>query len=308
MKTFIFLLLACASSAFGEVGALLIDSTSGQVNKPNITVTGSVGAGSMSTHSLVASATGTEDSPVVGLSETGASAGFFSQGVNFASPAVTIRRTGTAGCAPASTALLFLQTGAESTGTCVTLLIGGCTVTGGDNYILCFADSSIACRGGIREYMNNKVQGPVTIDPTYMQLLDQYGNIAVSWGGGGVTLRNLSASSLPGYPSDGTKILYGNGTWSVPTLPGVTVSAAPTTVTASHGTFTWSMPFQGPGYKKMLVYFNGFTGTLTTTFPTVFTYPPLATGPCASSCSSITTTGYYCAGTSLTGWLILEGF
>lgn len=131
--------------------------------------------------------TGGEDTELVGTSDNGASAGFVQQSVHFSSPAFVVQRTGTAGGEMATSGAFFVQTGQETSGTTPVMVIGGCAVTSGDNYIISFGDGSIQFHGGIRSYLSNQKPGKISIDPNLLQLVAEDGVTPVlSWSGSNV--------------------------------------------------------------------------------------------------------------------------
>lgn len=143
-------------------------------------------AGTWNTQQVYASS-GTQDTPVVGWSETGASAGYFGQAINFDSAALTVERTGTTGCAPATSAALVVHTGPETTGTSLVFQFGGCFLLSGDNYFVGFGDCSISPRGGIRRFLNRETPGAMSIDIVDSQLMAEDGITPVlSWSGSSV--------------------------------------------------------------------------------------------------------------------------
>jgi hypothetical protein len=81
------------------------------------------------------------------------------------------------------------------------------------------------------------------------------------------------------------------------------------------GTVYWVMPFQGSGYKKVLVYLDAYendTATAQTiTYPTAFTQTPNITNPGAVPGVSTTTTALSIdpdTTTAYTGWITVEGY
>ena len=89
-------------------------------------------------------------------------------------------------------------------------------------------------------------------------------------------------------------------------------SGSPTAVAGTTGTYQYNQPFTGASYKKVLIYFNGYTKATTSSFnfPTGFTKlpivaanntiitPTLATGSCQIPIVAV----------PQTGWIILEGY
>jgi hypothetical protein len=91
----------------------------------------------------------------------------------------------------------------------------------------------------------------------------------------------------------------------------VDINAGQTTLTGSSGTATCSQPFQGPTYKKVIIYLNNYsdTGTQVYTFPTTFTHTPTVYGdPAPPGPTTVTTANVTFTATNITGFVILEGF
>ncbi len=79
---------------------------------------------------------------------------------------------------------------------------------------------------------------------------------------------------------------------------------------STSGDATFTMPFQGGSYKKVIIYLNNLVGTSTYIFPTAFAITPViltTNGLAAAIATSISTTGVTVTGTTTTGILILEG-
>jgi hypothetical protein len=81
------------------------------------------------------------------------------------------------------------------------------------------------------------------------------------------------------------------------------------------GSIIWDMPFQGSGYKKVVIFLNGYENDTTTaqtiTYPTAFLNAPNIYNPQAVPGVTATTTTFSIApdsATIYTGWIILEGF
>lgn len=81
------------------------------------------------------------------------------------------------------------------------------------------------------------------------------------------------------------------------------------------GTVYWVMPFQGSGYKKVLVYLDGYendTATAQTiTYPTAFVQTPNIYNPAGVAGVSTTTTELSIDPdntTAYTGWIVVEGY
>ena len=115
----------------------------------------------------------------------------------------------------------------------------------------------------------------------------------------------------------GTQSVAGAATFSTSITanavnPSTTVSSFAGTTA---GTVYWAMPFQGSGYKKIIVFLDGYENDTTTaqtiTYPTAFTRSPnlynpgnvpgVATTTTTLSIDPDTTTAY-------TAWIIAEGY
>jgi len=98
----------------------------------------------------------------------------------------------------------------------------------------------------------------------------------------------------------------------VPSL--VNLSTATNTLAGTTaGSAIWNMPYQGSGYKKVIVYLNGYENTTTTaqtiTFPTAFTYTPIVTTSISGVSASTTALTLPASMTATaTGYVIVEGF
>ena len=129
-------------------------------------------------------------------------------------------------------------------------------------------------------------------------------------------------------------VWYGVGSISISNNPpAITLSAGGGNVTISNGVISgdpprtnltgstagsivWSMPFQGPGYKKLLAYLDGYENDTTTaqaiSYPTAFTEVPVISTNSASV-PGVTTTATELSidpntTTAYTGWVIVEGY
>jgi len=100
------------------------------------------------------------------------------------------------------------------------------------------------------------------------------------------------------------------------TANGVNPSNTVTSVAGTTaGTIYWVMPFQGSGYKKVLVYLDAYENDTTTaqtiTYPTAFTQTPNVYNPAGVPGVSTTTTTLSIdpdSATTYTGWIVVEGY
>ena len=81
------------------------------------------------------------------------------------------------------------------------------------------------------------------------------------------------------------------------------------------GTVYWTMPFQGSGYKKVIVFLDGYENDTTTaqtiTYPTAFSQTPNIYNPSAVPGITTTTTTLSIdpdTPTAYTAWIIVEGY
>jgi len=170
--------------------------------------------------------------------------------------------------------------------------------------------------------------------------LQTFGN-NISFGGATLDVASLATGQYIYYNGtnwvntnavDGTTLINTNGTLSinlanantwtatqtfatiVPSL--VNISSATTSVTGTTaGSIIWDMPMQGSGYKKVVVYLNGYENATTTaqniTFPTAFTYAPNIYNPAAVPGVTASTTALSIdpdTTTVYTAWIFVEGF
>lgn len=114
-----------------------------------------------------------------------------------------------------------------------------------------------------------------------------------------------TAPTATGTPGSGTALT------SI-TVATVNPTAALTPIIGSAGTYTWTQPFSGASYKKVIIFFNGYTNASTSaiTFTTVFTNTPaIAFNGTALTISTISNTGVTIPTATLqTGFIILEGY
>ena len=90
----------------------------------------------------------------------------------------------------------------------------------------------------------------------------------------------------------------------------IAVSGSKATVNGSKaGTATFTMPFQGTTFKRVVIYCNALDGTATYTFPTPFTYPPQVISQSLSGIVSPTSPNTVTVtGAPSTGFIELSGF
>lgn len=104
---------------------------------------------------------------------------------------------------------------------------------------------------------------------------------------------------------------HGMVSWTqVATVPlgvGYNLADALTFIAGGGGGLWWAMPFQGPGYKKVVIQMVGYTDTVTINFPQPFTAVPVEVDP-GNFISGITTTWVAITAVAGSGWVILEGF
>jgi hypothetical protein len=82
-----------------------------------------------------------------------------------------------------------------------------------------------------------------------------------------------------------------------------------TTVSCStSGSVTFSEPFQGTSYKKVVIYANACTGTASYTYPTAFTNTPVGENNDIFGGFTATTTSVTITATAVTGFAFLEGY
>jgi hypothetical protein len=157
-------------------------------------------------------ATGTGDAPLVGYSQSGASAGMFDQDTHFNSPAVTIARSGTAGGEIATSPTVLVQSSLETTSTTPVMQVGGCLALSGDNWLITWGDGALSLPGGFLDN-TGKVHGHISVDPVHRQLVAEDGVTPVlTWTGSTVQLSSitLNPGTAPGSPAAG-QIYFDSG-------------------------------------------------------------------------------------------------
>lgn len=152
-------------------------------------------------------------------------------------------------------------------------------------------------------------QAVLTLIPTYLQLVvdDTAGTTTFQWWNGTawVDLQQITNSS-------GTQVITG----SVVVSGAINSSMGPASFAGTTaGTVYWTMPFQGSGYKKVVVFLNAYENSTTTaqtiTYPTAFADTPNIYNP--GAVPGVTTTTAVLSlnpntTSTYTGWLVVEGF
>jgi len=131
----------------------------------------------------------------------------------------------------------------------------------------------------------------------------------IQWKGGDISIGNPDAATDPGVPLwiNGNVTTTGNFN-----LTGAIDSSSTQTTSngSTAGTVVSSMPFQGPSYKKAILFFSGFNGTTTYVFPTAFTSTNdlIVSGSLASDATVTTTQVGITTTTNSTGSITIEGY
>lgn len=88
-------------------------------------------------------------------------------------------------------------------------------------------------------------------------------------------------------------------------------NAQTTTASSTSGDCTFSEPFGGTAYKKVVIYINASTGTTSYTFPVAFTNTPgivITSAVAAAVVTALSTTAVTITGAATTGYIFLEGY
>ena len=124
--------------------------------------------------------------------------------------------------------------------------------------------------------------------------------------GGNVSYANLYPSATNTY-SSGTS----SAVWTTTYSQNFNSSATQSAVSgSSSGTATFSEPFQGTSYKKVIVYCAALNGTAAYVFPVAFTNAPSVTFATSGISASVgpSTTGVTLSASTVTGVVIIEGY
>lgn len=174
--------------------------------------------------------------------------------------------------------------------------------------------------------------GALVYDSTLAELLEykSTGWVVVYDANASLTTAGVASSSNARYVTDAELVVIGNtsgtntGDQSLsglapiasPTFTGtVTIpleknTAAQSTLTGTAGTAICSQPQQGSSWKKVVVYCSGYSDTATQiyTFPTAFSHTPVAVYTGAGIVATISTTTVAITSTTVTDFLLLEGY
>ncbi len=149
--------------------------------------------------------TGTQDTPLVGLSKSGAAAAIVEQQDHFDSAALVVMRSGTDGDVT-DTPTLHVVAGHETQYDDPVFQVTGCLALSGDNHLVYYGGGGLAIPGGVLDN-RTPAMGKVSVDPVSRQLIAEDGStLRLSWESGTVTVPTLTVS--------GTLTLGGSATVS----------------------------------------------------------------------------------------------
>ncbi len=124
--------------------------------------------------------TGTQETPLVGHSQSGAASVLVVQDTHFDSPALVVRREGESGDTT-DTPTMLITAGGETLPNKPVFQVGGCLALSGDNWLIYWGDGSMSLPGGFRDN-TGATQGKVSIDPVHRQLVGTDGITArLTW-------------------------------------------------------------------------------------------------------------------------------
>ncbi|XHR29605.1 MAG: hypothetical protein ACFUZC_03415 [Chthoniobacteraceae bacterium] len=162
--------------------------------------------------------TGTQGTPLIGWSQSGASAGVITQDTHFDNPAFTIQRTGSDGDSTTTPTAIILA-GKETAWNQPVLKVGGCLALSGDNYLTYWGNGSLSIPNGIYDNTGSTL-GQLSIDPVHRQLVGTDGVTAkITWSGASVrlpsqTLSNSDSAMTLALADGRYAILSAANTWS----------------------------------------------------------------------------------------------
>jgi hypothetical protein len=147
------------------------------------------------------------------------------------------------------------------------------------------------------------------INPTYNQTstaggTDLYINRVETAVGSGV--QNFALFSVSGVQKAAIDHL-GNATFLTSNQTATQTSVTPST----SGTCTFSQPFAGSSFKKIVIYCAAAVGTASYNFPVAFSFTPTVmstNGLATTLITSVSTTAVTVTGATSTGFLFLEGY